>query len=235
MVNGRDETWIRTPLASTGECKFPRGRRAPGHGREAVVVASEMVRNHIAEVITTIRGTNGNAGSAGNRRAGSGVLLPHNCPIRRRHRSLDCAFSSARPEGDYTHGTTLRSRVRRPGQSRLFGSIQYSSFGLMSTSGIGSNLLSSSGGMSGSGAPRAARCAFAFSRPNDTHMAARRTTQPGRPQWGRRWRPVCRLRQARYLPARCTHRLDGGDSGRVRQPPRHHRGCLWLLPGHCAS
>ena len=29
MVNGRDETWIRTPLASTGECKFPRGRRGP--------------------------------------------------------------------------------------------------------------------------------------------------------------------------------------------------------------
>jgi hypothetical protein len=64
MVNGRDETWIRTPLASTGECKFQRGRRAPGLGREAVVVASEMVRNHIADVITTIRGTNGNAGSA---------------------------------------------------------------------------------------------------------------------------------------------------------------------------
>jgi hypothetical protein len=63
MVNGRDETWIRTPLASTGECKFQRGRRAPGLGREAVVVASEMVRNHIADVITTIRGTNGNAGS----------------------------------------------------------------------------------------------------------------------------------------------------------------------------
>jgi hypothetical protein len=61
MVNGRDETWIRTPLVSTGECKFQRGRRAPGQGREVVVVASEMVRN--ADVIITIRGTNGNAGS----------------------------------------------------------------------------------------------------------------------------------------------------------------------------
>src|ERR1700730_17195827 len=50
-------------------------------------------------------------------------------------------------------------------QSRLAGSTQYSSLGLISTSGSGSNLLSSNGGMSGSGAPRAARCAFALVKP----------------------------------------------------------------------
>jgi hypothetical protein len=56
----------------------------------------------------------------------------------------------------------LRSMDR---QSKVSGLTQYSSLGLISTSGMGSNLVSSNGGIAGSDTPKALRCAFAFSRP----------------------------------------------------------------------
>jgi len=73
----------------------------------------------------------------------------------------------ARYSGSGSPGTWTVLMYRKPTdrQSRLFGSTQYLSLGLISTSGKGSNLLSSKGGRLGSGAPSAARCAFAFSKP----------------------------------------------------------------------
>ncbi len=83
--------------------------------------------------------------------------------------SRPCQARPLVPARFYLFETPMRSKTEcgrlAANQSRSSGSTQYSSLGLISTSGMGSNFDSSNGGISGSGAPNSFSRLFAFSSP----------------------------------------------------------------------